>query len=313
LKISSNTSLATPRRIASAAAVSAALMALLPQAASAGVVLPDSPESSVASRVNLLYIIILIVGLVAVVGVVASVFRATRSDGPGEVTESGGHTALVGATVIAIAFALLGGWVLSDTSGAKPSSSGVGSQFKATPYQDPSLVIAHNVKAPKGPSMTVHVNGQRYLWRYDYPGFKDTYSYHTLVVPVGVTVMLDVTSSDVEHSWWVPQLGGSIDALPGYINKAWIKVDKAGEYKGSSTVISGTNYASMTTSVVAVPPAEFLLWAAGKRIEIDKAVAELLKERNSGEEQALISGQKSERSPAPGEGAVSQNTRRAAK
>jgi cytochrome c oxidase subunit 2 len=294
LKISPFTTLTTPRRIASAVAVSGALLTALPQAASASAVLPDSPQSPVASRVSLLYIIVFVLGIIAILGVIASVVRAIRADGPAEETPSSGHPAFIGSIIVAIAFALLGGWVLSDTSGAKPSNSGVGSQFRATPYQDPSLVIAHNIKAPKGPSMSVHINGQRYLWRYDYPGFKDTYSYHTMVVPVGVTVLLDVTSSDVEHSWWVPQLGGSIDALPGYINKGWIKAEKAGVYKGASTVISGTNYASMTTNVVALPPAQFLLWVAGKRIEINAATAELLKERNSGEEQALISGQKAD-------------------
>lgn len=257
---------------------------------------------------SLLYIVVLIVGIIAIVGVIASLVRATRSTGQTEAVTSTSNSTFIAAIVIAIAFALLGGWVLSDTSGAKPSNSGVGSQFKATPYQDPTLVIANNLKAPKGPSMSIHVNGQRFLWRYDYPGFKNTYSYHTMVVPVGVTVLLDVTSSDVEHSWWVPQLGGSIDALPGYINKAWIKAEKPGVYKGASTVLSGTNYASMTTNVVALPPAQFLLWVAGKRIEIDKATAALLAERRSGEEQALESGQNADTVKSQAEAQTAEET-----
>ncbi|MGH2907583.1 MAG: hypothetical protein ACRDKI_12555, partial [Solirubrobacterales bacterium] len=266
-----------------------------PQTASAGAILPDSPQSPVASKVNLLYIVFLVFGLLAIIGVIAAVARAVRTDGPAEPSAEGSTRGITyAAGAVALAFAILGGFVLSNTSGAKPSTSGVGSSFRPAPYTDPSLKVAHNVKPPKGPSISVHVNGQRYLWRYSYPGFKDAYSYHTLVVPVGVTTLLDVTSSDVEHAWWVPQLGGSIDALPGYINKGWLRVDKAGEYTGSSTVLSGTNYSSMTTTVVALPPAQFLRWVAGKKLEINAAVAKLLSERNSGEEQALISGQKAE-------------------
>ena len=96
--------------------------------------------------------------------------------------------------------------------------------------------------------------------------------------------------SDVEAAWWVPQLGGSIDALPGYRNEGWIRADKVGIYQGAGTVVNGTNYANMTTTVIALPPALFLRWAAGKQIEISAAMAALGVERLSGEEEALITG-----------------------
>ena len=118
------------------------------------------------------------------------------------------------------------------------------------------------------------MNAQQYLWRYEYTGLKGakwpTYSYNDLVLPAGVTVMLDFTSSDAEAAWWVPQLGGSITAMPGYANKVWIRADKAGLYTGSGTVVNGTNYASQTTNVSVVDPRFFVRWLAGKQLEITR-------------------------------------------
>ena len=55
----------------------------------------------------------------------------------------------------------------------------------------------------------MRVNGQQYLWRYEYPGPAGTlFSYYKMVVPTHTTVTLKITSQDVAHSWWIPKLGG---------------------------------------------------------------------------------------------------------
>ena len=60
------------------------------------------------------------------------------------------------------------------------------------------------------------------------------FSYTDMYVPVGMTVTLDIGSNDVQHSWWIPELGGKMDALPGYTNKTWFKVDRAGRRSAAS-------------------------------------------------------------------------------
>ena len=93
------------------------------------------------------------------------------------------------------------------------------------------------------PYLRIKVNGQQYLWRYDYPGKRTLFSYHTMVVPVDTTVVLEVTASDVIHSWWIPKLGGKVDGVPGHVNETWFKIppDKAGTtFNGQCAELCGT-------------------------------------------------------------------------
>ena len=99
----------------------------------------------------------------------------------------------------------------------------------------------------------IRVNGQQYLWRYDYPG-KEVYSYYEMVVPINTTVTLDITSSDVQHSWWVPKLGGKATPCPGHTNQTWFKISKPGLYKGQCAELCGDNHADMRNGVRAVSP-----------------------------------------------------------
>jgi cytochrome c oxidase subunit 2 len=99
---------------------------------------------------------------------------------------------------------------------------------------------------------------QQWLWRFEYPGGQPgqrTFSYGELVVPVDTTVILDITSTDVLHTWWVPALGGQVQAAPGDVTRTWFKADEEGRYPGRSTVFSGTGYPVMRAwvRVVSVP------------------------------------------------------------
>ena len=76
-----------------------------------------------------------------------------------------------------------------------------------------------------GPFLTIRVNGQQYIWRYDYLDSKrQLFSYNRMVVPTDTTVVLKIESSDVIHSWWIPKFGPKADAVPGYTNDSWFKV-----------------------------------------------------------------------------------------
>jgi heme/copper-type cytochrome/quinol oxidase subunit 2 len=107
--------------------------------------------------------------------------------------------------------------------------------------------------------LTIDATAQQWLWRFVYPGNEPagqrTFSYGQLVVPVDTTVILNITSTDVLHSWSVPALGGQVQATPGSVAQTWFKADEVGTYSGASTVFSGTSFPAMRSwvKVVSVP------------------------------------------------------------
>jgi cytochrome c oxidase subunit 2 len=83
-----------------------------------------------------------------------------------------------------------------------------------------------------------------------------------LIVPVDTKVRLLVTATDVIHSWWVPEFGLKKDAIPGFVNELWFKVDadKAGTYRGQCVELCGRDHAFMPIVVKALPKDEFQTW-----------------------------------------------------
>ena len=104
-------------------------------------------------------------------------------------------------------------------------------------------------------ALHVKVEGHQYYWQFDYPNGARTIN--DLYVPVGRVVDLDVVSEDVIHSWWIPELGGKIQALPGITNHTWFKADKAGTYIGQCAELCGLYHASMTARVIATTDVAF--------------------------------------------------------
>jgi cytochrome c oxidase subunit II len=95
----------------------------------------------------------------------------------------------------------------------------------------------------------ITVEGHQYYWQFDYPNHAR--SIGTLHVPVGRVVDLDVVSPDVIHSWWIPALGGKIQAIPGRHNHLWFRAEKAGSYEGQCAELCGVFHASMSAVVQA--------------------------------------------------------------
>jgi cytochrome c oxidase subunit 2 len=104
-------------------------------------------------------------------------------------------------------------------------------------------------------TVEITVEGHQFYWQFDYPNGKKTIN--TLYVPVGQEVRLTVVSGDVIHSFWVPQLGGKLQAIPGRVNHTGFKVDRAGTYYGYCGLICGPFHAKMQTTVVALDSAEY--------------------------------------------------------
>jgi cytochrome c oxidase subunit 2 len=138
---------------------------------------------------------------------------------------------------------------------------------------------AFQPRPPNGRSLNIKVNGQRYVWRYTYPDKATTpenqrvASYVEMVVPTKTTVTLDIEAQDVAHSWWIPQLGGKFDAVPGHVNFTWFKVEKEGLYRGQCAELCGRNHADMVAQVRAISPAAFKAWLAAKKKEIEESNA----------------------------------------
>lgn len=97
--------------------------------------------------------------------------------------------------------------------------------------------------------------GEHYLLEVDQP----------LVLPVGKKIRILTTSDDVIHSWWVPALGIKRDAVPGFINEAWTRIDTPGTYRGQCAELCGANHGFMPIVVEALPEAEFRRWIAGRQ------------------------------------------------
>ncbi len=100
-----------------------------------------------------------------------------------------------------------------------------------------------------------------------------------MVVPVDTTVVLEITASDVIHSWWIPKLGGKVDAVPGHINETWFKIpaDKAGTtFEGQCAELCGFGHADMRAAVKAVTPDEYEAWARQQRRATSSSPARLL-------------------------------------
>jgi cytochrome c oxidase subunit 2 len=143
------------------------------------------------------------------------------------------------------------------------------------PNSDPSgLALTASLTEPSPPNgqkLTVCVQGRQYIWRYTYGSgclrnsFSPKllpYSYTTMVVPEHTTVVLDIQSTDVIHSWWVPSLGGKVDAVPGYTTYTWFKALHTGFFHGQCAQLCGLNHAAMVAYVKVVTPAQYTAWAA---------------------------------------------------
>jgi cytochrome c oxidase subunit 2 len=117
---------------------------------------------------------------------------------------------------------------------------------------------ACDTSAAQTSPLEINAIAQQWVWRFEYPGSHSpstTFSYQELVVPVDTTVILNIRSTDVLHSWFVPALGGQVQATPGDEVQTWFKADEVGTYSGSSTVFSGTSFPAMRSwvRVVTVP------------------------------------------------------------
>ncbi len=153
----------------------------------------------------------------------------------------------------------------------------------------PATKILIKIHDDEKPAMSVKVTGYQWKWNYEYldqgirffsnlatsqaeinnerpPGPNYLLEVdHPLVLPVGEKIRFLITSNDVIHDWWVPDLGVKQDAIPGYVNETWTKIEKVGTYRGECAELCGTYHGFMPIVVKAVSPAAFKQWVAKQK------------------------------------------------
>jgi cytochrome c oxidase subunit 2 len=275
------------------------LILVMAPGAMADVLTPESGGGSPnAESIDTLYKIALFLGfliflLVEGVLIWVLVKHRYRRGGP-EPAQIRGNTTLevswtIGAALLLVVLTVVTFFYLGDIKNP-PASNDNGLVNAAASRQYATI------DQPKPPGdaksfLTIEVNGQQYLWRYRYPN--SAINYYDLVVPYDTTVVLNITSSDVAHSWWIPKLGGKMDAIPPedkYINKTWFKITEKGNsrygqytgaaiFTGACTELCGDNHADMRARVIALPVDQYKRWVEEQKRLIDESSAALARQR----------------------------------
>lgn len=145
---------------------------------------------------------------------------------------------------------------IHDTEDATINIKIIGYQWRwEYEYLDQGITFFSSISTPKAQINGKEKPSETFLIEVDNP----------LVLPIHQKVRLLVTSNDVIHDWWVPELGVKQDALPGYVNENWTKIDKVGTYWGECGELCGTDHAFMPIVVKAVTQTEFDQWVASQQ------------------------------------------------
>jgi len=216
------------------------------------------PHSSGADQIDTLLWIAFVLSTIVVVAINAALiyalrrYRAERGAEPRQVTGDRRIQLRVGgALAVFAAVTLVLGILYTEKAREAPASGPAGLQ------------------AEDSEPLTITATGQQWLWRYDYPN--EAFSYYKLVVPVDTAVELDLVSTDVVHTWDVPELAGKRDAVPGKTNSVSFNADEEGTYFGQSATLSGQAYAAMRTEVEVVSPQVYEAFVEERKAEIQAA------------------------------------------
>jgi cytochrome c oxidase subunit 2 len=261
----------------------------------ASLLFPESGGSPNADSIHTLYVMVFVLALVVFIGVegtlIYSFFRFRAKKGR-VAAQIHGNTRLeigwtVGAALILVFITAFTFIKLPSIKDPKPSLTGANGQAVA---QGGMLYAATDQPPVKGPTLNITVDGQQYVWRFQYPGNNPrVFTYGDMVVPVGMTVLLNVVSDDVAHSWWIPKLGGKMDAVPGYVNRTWFRIPpdaiKPGQsqvvYSGQCAELCGRNHANMSARVIGMRMDDYKKWLAGKAQAIQQAFKAAARQRQA--------------------------------
>jgi cytochrome c oxidase subunit 2 len=227
------------------AALALALAVAATAAADAGLA-PVAPESPNAEAIRQTYWVILIVTAVIFVLVEGALILFVVRFRRGKRSKTQEGPQIHGATKLETASTIVPVLILAGIAA----------------FVFVKLPTINNVPPAKaaGGSLKITVEGHQYYWQFNYP--REQVAFTRMAVPVGRVVELTVVSPDVIHSWWVPALGGKIDAIPGRVNHTWFKAEKVGHYEVRCAELCGLEHAHMTGWVDVVTPAAYARFLA---------------------------------------------------
>ena len=112
---------------------------------------------------------------------------------------------------------------------------------------------------------TIRIEGHQFYWEFVYPN--GAISIDTLRVPYNRKIRLEITAPDVDHSWWVPELGGKLDAIPGRVNHTSFRATKLGTFRGQCAEFCGIQHAAMIAYVKVLPADEYDAWVERRKTQ----------------------------------------------
>jgi cytochrome c oxidase subunit 2 len=129
-----------------------------------------------------------------------------------------------------------------------------------------ALVLMDNLRAPPPrDALVVRITAQQWAWQVHYPAAgdrNDVRLVNELRIPVGRPVLIELTSPDVIHSFWIPSLAGKLDVIPGHPRAITIRAGTAARLRGQCAEFCGLQHARMILSVIAEPAGDFDAWLA---------------------------------------------------
>jgi cytochrome c oxidase subunit II len=259
-----------PPKLGRALAVATLFLAVMAAPASAAIA-PDASHSPNADAIRTSYWVMLVVGLVVGVALLGGLLYAARrfrarDDAelqPRRLVAGRGVVARVGTVlgVVAAAVFVFGVVMTGDAREAEADA--------------------------EAETLDIDVIGQQWLWRFEYPveaeggaseGIATVFSYNELVVPVDTTINLAIDSTDVMHRWFIPALGGQVQAVPGEVTETSFRADEEGVYAGQSAQFSGTSYPAMRAWVRVVSTEEYEQYVSDLADDLTAAQAAVAEE-----------------------------------
>jgi cytochrome c oxidase subunit II len=245
---------------------------------------PEEAQSPNAEGISSAYWVMIIVAALLIVAVNAALiaavvrFRERRGHEPRRLTAARGALRPVAGALALLAAAVFVYGVITATNAREVEPSGPNGlstvQTAQVGVKDLPPLEATEGEPSQASPLEIDVIGQQWLWRFEYPGGQPgqrTFSYGELVVPVDTAVVLNITSTDVLHTWWVPALGGQVQASPGDVTQTWFKAEQEGRYAGRSTIFSGTGYPVMRSWVRVVGATEYQAYVERLAAELSEA------------------------------------------
>ncbi|OLB93148.1 MAG: cytochrome c oxidase subunit II, partial [Actinobacteria bacterium 13_2_20CM_2_66_6] len=204
----------------------------------------DQNESGIRSIYWLLLAITGAVFVLVEAALVLFIFKYRSAGRPREVEgpQVIGHTNLEVAWTVApvLILAAIAGFVFAKVAGIKNAPAAASAE-------------------------TVRIEGHQFYWQFDYPN--GAISIDTMRIPYHRKIELEITSSDVAHSWWVPALGGKLDAIPGQTNRTSFRADELGNFHGQCAEFCGIQHAAMAMVVQVLPPDRYDAWVQQRRTD----------------------------------------------